>query len=303
MKAVFLDSGVIDPGDISWSSVEAICDFVKYDDTPEEQAHERLKDSEAVFIDSFPITGELMRSCPKLRFLGVAATGYNHIDIATAEELGIAVANVPAYSTDAVAQHAFSLLMTLANRIPDYSRMVSENRWEEAQRTGGIIYPIQLLRGKSIGIVGYGNIGRRVGEMAEAFGMTVNVYSRDREAAVSSDFVSLHCPLTDDNREMVNRDFIGSMKDGAILINTARGGLVDEAALAEALKSGKISAAGLDVLGTEPPQPDNVLLDAPNCIITPHIAFTPHETRMTVVETCAANLKSFIDGEKLNRLV
>lgn len=139
--------------------------------------------------------------------------------------------------------------------------------------------------------------------MAEAFGMTVNVYSRDREAAVSSDFVSLHCPLTDDNREMVNRDFIGSMKDGAILINTARGGLVDEAALAEALKSGKISAAGLDVLGTEPPQPDNVLLDAPNCIITPHIAFTPHETRMTVVETCAANLKSFIDGEKLNRLV
>ena len=247
MKAVFLDSGVIDPGDISWSSVDAICDFVKYDDTPEEQAHERLKDSEAVFTDSFPITGELMRSCPKLRFLGVAATGYNHIDIATAEELGIAVANVPAYSTDAVAQHAFSLLMTLANRIPDYSR--------------------------------------------------------NREAAVSSDFVSLHCPLTDDNREMVNRDFIGSMKDGAILINTARGGLVDEAALAEALKSGKISAAGLDVLGTEPPQPDNVLLDAPNCIITPHIAFTPHETRMTVVETCAANLKSFIDGEKLNRLV
>ena len=303
MKAVFLDSGVIDPGDISWSAVESICDFVKYDNTSEEQVHDRLRDAEAVFTDSFPITGKLMRSCPKLRFLGVAATGYNHIDIATAEELGIAVANVPAYSTDAVAQHAFALLMTLANRIPDYSRMVSENRWEEAQRTGGVRYPIQLLKGKSIGIVGYGNIGRRIGKMAEAFGMTVNVYSRDREAAVSSDFVSLHCPLTDDNREMVNRDFIGSMKDGAILINTARGGLVDEAALAEALKSGKISAAGLDVLGTEPPQPDNVLLDAPNCIITPHIAFTPHETRMTVVETCAANLKSFIDGEKLNRLI
>ncbi len=303
MKAVFLDSGVIDPGDISWKSMEDICDFTKYDSSSEAELYERMKDAEAVFTDSVAITGEMMEKHPKLRFIGIAATGYNHIDLDAAERLGIAVANVPAYSTDAVAQHAFSLLLTLANRIPDYSRLVSENKWDEAQRTGGIKYPIKLLKGKSIGIVGYGNIGRRVGEMAEAFGMTVNVYSRDRDAAVSSDFVSLHCPLTESNSKMVDRGFINSMKDGAILINTARGGLVDEAALAEALASGKITAAGVDVLSEEPPSKDNPLLSAPNCIVTPHIAFTPHETRETVAETCAANLRSFSEGGDLNRLV
>lgn len=303
MKAVFLDSGVIDPGDISWTSLERICELSRYDDTMEAIASERISGAEAIFTDSFPITAELINAHPELKFIGIAATGYNHVDLDAAMKAGVAVANVPAYSTEAVAQHAFALMLTLANRIPDYASLVTQGKWDEAQRTGGIEHPIMLIKGRSIGIVGYGNIGRRVGEMAAAFGMTVNIYSRDREAAVKSDIVSMHCPLTPENRHMVNSDFIRQMKDGAIFINTARGGLVDAEALAEALRTCKIAAAGLDVLENEPPGSDDVLRHAPNCIITPHIAFTPHEARSTVAETCADNLRSFLEGGSLNRLV
>lgn len=303
MKIVFVDSGGINPGDISWESIEALGDFTHYDFTEGEKIVERIGDAEAVFIDSAVMSGEIMEKCPNLRFIGIGATGFNNVDLEAAKRLGIAVTNVPVYSTDAVAQHTFALLLSLTNMIREYGSGVVEGGWYTASDEDRLMFPLTLLKGKSIGIIGYGNIGKRVGEIAQAFGMKVNVYSKDRASAVSSDVVSMHCPLTEDNKRMVDREFIDQMKDGAFFINTARGGLVDEDALADALESGKIAGAGLDVTSEEPPRTDSRLLKANNCIVTPHIAFSPRETRSIVVETCAENLKSFIDGGRLNRLV
>ena len=303
MKIVYLDSGVINPGDISWEKIEKIGEFVNYRETPEMKIAERIGDAEAIFVDSAPITREIMLKCPALKFIGVSATGFDNVDIAAAKELDIAVANVPAYSTEAVAQHTFALLLSITNKIAECSDLVEENGWGKILGRKSLELPVMLLAGKSIGIIGYGNIGKRVGEIAGVFGMTVNVYSRDREAAVKSDVISMHCPLTEDNAKMIDAEFIGRMKPGAIFINTARGGLVDEQALAAALKEGRIAGAGLDVLSEEPPQEDNPLLNLQNCIVTPHIAFSPVEARTTVIETCAENLKSFIRGEKSNRIV
>ena len=298
MKSVFLDCGVINPGDVSWSPIEKVSELTYYADTPKNKIAERLAGADAVFIDSLVIDREIMQQCPDLKFIGAAATGFNNIDLEAAAEMGIAVTNVPAYSTDAVAQHAISLLLAVTNNVEVFNRKVSEGRWNGCQ---GI--PVTLLAGKSIGIVGFGNIGKKTAHIAEALGMTVNVYSRDKEAAISSDVVSLHCPLTPENTGMIDEEFISRMKDGAILINTARGALLDEQAVADALKSGKIAGAGLDVLAQEPPAEDNPLVGLDNCLVTPHIAFTPKETRQSVIDVCGANLESFIKGEKLNRLV
>lgn len=298
MKSVFLDCGVVNPGDVSWGPIENVTELKYYAETPEELILERLEGMDAVFVDSLRLDRRIMEKCPQLKFIGIAATGFNHIDLEAASELGIAVANVPAYSTDAVAQHAISLLLAVTNNVEAFSNKVDEGQWDRCQAI-----PVTLLAGKSIGIVGYGNIGRKTAQIAEALGMTVNIYSRDKEAAIGSDVVSLHCPLTPENTGMVNDEFISGMKDGAILINTARGALLDEAAVAEALKSGKLAGAGLDVLAQEPPADDNPLIGLDNCWITPHIAFTPKETRQSVVDVCGANLDSFIKGEKLNRLV
>lgn len=303
MKSVFLDCGIVNPGDISWEEIEKHGEFRFYKNTPEDKIVERIGDAEAVFIDSLPVTREVMEKCPNLKFVGAAATGFNNIDLDAAEELGIAVANVPAYSTDAVAQHAISLLLSVTNSVEEYNAAVAAGEWQHRKEEPFKGLSVTLLAGKSIGIVGYGNIGKKVAQIAEALGMTVNIYSRDRDAAIKSDVVSLHCPLTQENRGMVDRAFIASMKDGAILVNTARGALLDEEAVAEALKSGKLAGAGLDVLAEEPPQENHPLIGLKNCWITPHIAFTPVETRKVVVDTCGANLKSFIEGGKLNRLV
>ena len=303
MKSVFLDCGIVNPGDISWEEIEKHGEFRFYKNTPEDKIVERIGDAEAVFIDSLPVTREVMEKCPNLKFVGAAATGFNNIDLDAAEELGIAVANVPAYSTDAVAQHAISLLLSVTNSVEEYNAAVAAGEWQHRKEEPFKGLSVTLLAGKSIGIVGYGNIGKKVAQIAEALGMTVNIYSRDRDAAIKSDVVSLHCPLTQENRGMVDREFIASMKDGAILVNTARGALLDEEAVAEALKSGKLAGAGLDVLAEEPPQENHPLIGLKNCWITPHIAFTPVETRKVVVDTCGANLKSFIEGGKLNRLV
>lgn len=303
MKTVFLDCSGVNPGDISWETIEQQCDFTYFETTTKEEAAERLKDAEAVFVDSFPITREIMEQNPKLEFIGIAATGFNHIDLDAAKELGIAVANVPAYSTDAVAQHAISLLLSVTNRVELLNQCVTAGKWQDCNEHI-LDYPtLTLLAGKSIGIIGYGNIGKKVAQIAEALGMTVNIYSRDKDAAIKSDVVSLHCPLTPKNTGMVDEAFLSKMKDGAILINTARGALLDEEAVAKALNSGKLAGAGLDVLAKEPPQDNHPLIGLPNCWITPHIAFTPVETRRVVIETCGANLESFINGGTLNRLV
>ena len=303
MKSVFLDCGIVNPGDISWEKIEKNGEFEFYKNTSESEVINRIDGAEAVFVDSYPITRELMEKCPSLKFIGIAATGFNHIDLEAAKELGIAVANVPAYSTDAVAQHAISLLMAVTNNVEAFNRAVADGEWQSRKEEPFKGLSVTLLAGKSLGIVGYGNIGKKVAQIAEALGMKVNVYSRDREAAVKSDVVSLHCPLTPENTGMVDAQFISEMKDGAILINTARGALLDEEAVAEALKSGKLAGAGLDVLANEPPEDNHPLIGMKNCWITPHIAFTPVETRKVVVDTCGENLKSFIEGGSLNRLV
>lgn len=303
MKSVFLDCCGVNPGDISWESIEKFSDFQNYETTAADQIVERLQGAEAVFVDSVPLNRAVMEACPDLKFIGIAATGFNHIDLEAAKELGIAVANVPAYSTDAVAQHAISLLLSVTNRVEQLSRAVTEGKWKDCNEHL-LDYPtLTLLAGKSLGIIGYGNIGKKVAQIAEALGMTVNVYSKDKDAAITSDVISLHCPLTPENTGMIDEGFLSKMKDGAILINTARGALLDEEAVAAALKSGKLAGAGMDVLAQEPPQDNHPLIGLENCWITPHIAFTPIETRRIVVETCGANLESFINGGTLNRLV
>ena len=304
MKIVFLDHEVIDRGDIDWGRVSALGDLTIYPHTESDaQAIERLQGADAVLIDEYPIGRAIMEACPDLKFIGPAATGYNHIDLACAREKGIAVCNVPAYSTEAVAQHAFALLLALAGGIRHFDREIHEGRWNTDSGNAYQPWPVLLLEGKSIGIVGYGNIGRKTAQIAKTFGMTVNVYSQDPEAAVSSDVVSLHCPLTEENRGMVDAEFLSRMKDGAILINTARGALLDEEAVAEALRIGKLAGLGADVLSQEPPSPDNPLLSAPNCILTPHIAFTPVEIRQRVIDICADNIRDFLAGGDLNRIV
>lgn len=303
MKGVFLDCAIVNPGDIPWDGLREVCELSTYERTSRDQIAERLRGAEAVFIDAAAIDREIMRSCPQLRYIGIAATGYNHVDLEAAAEYGIAVTNVPSYAADAVAQHAIALLLSVTNKVQIYNEAIIDGQWQKSKDYTFVKAPLTLLAGKTLGIVGYGAIGRRVGEMAEALGMKVNVYSRDPQAAIGSDVVSLNCPLTEENAGMVDEEFIGRMKDGAILINTARGGLVDENALAEALKCGKLSGAGLDVMAKEPPDGDNPLIGLPNCYITPHIGFVPVEARRIVVDTCAENLRSFLDGGRLNRLV
>lgn len=289
MKAVFLDCIDINRGDISWNPVENLCELQYFLTSTAEEAASRLQGKDAVFIDSFPIGRKIMEEHPQLKYVGIAATGFNHVDLAAAKELDVAVTNIPAYSTDAVAQHAIALLLQITNRPGTY---------DDVETT-----PLTLLNGKTLGIVGYGNIGRRVGEIAQSLGMEIIPYSVDPERAVKADVLSLNCPLTEENRHMVDRAFISGMKDGAILINTARGALVDEQALAEALKSGKLKAAGLDVLEKEPPDADCPLLELENCVITPHVAFTPKETREKIIELLAENLRSFLEGGRFNRLI
>ena len=303
MKCVFLDCAGVNPGDISWKTFQHFCTFQWYEKTEKEQMQERLIGAEAIITDSVIIDRKIMEQFTDLKYIGIAATGFDNVDTEAAEELGIAVTNVPAYASDVVAQHAAALLLYVTNKIHIYDDAVKNGKWNSKSDGGFSDVSITLLCGKSIGIIGYGAIGKRIAEIAKALGMKVNIYSRNPSAAISSDVVSLSCPLTEDNAGIVNEDFINNMKDGAVLINTARGGLIDENALARALKSRKISAAAIDVMALEPPEKDNPLLSLENCFITPHIGFSPLETRRIVIETCAENLKSFLKGGRLNRIV
>lgn len=303
MKLVILDATSINPGDLSWSPLEEICNFKSYDRTSEDEILSHIGDCDGFFVSKVTITREIIESCPNLKFIGVTATGYDNVDVQAAKDLGVAVCHVPAYSTEAVAQHAFALILELTNRVGSYNAEVQAGEWYRSEDFTFIREPLTLLDGKSLGIVGFGNIGKRVGRIAEAFGMKVNVYSKDPEAAMQSDYVTLHCPLTEDTRGFINKDFISGMKDGAILINTARGALVNETDLAEALKSGKLAAAALDVLATEPPVEPHPLIGLPNCILTPHNAWMPKETRQKVIDICAENLQSFLNGGTKNRIV
>ncbi len=302
MNIVFLDHAIVNPGDLSWEPLQRFGDLKCYLRSTRVEALERAKDADILISDSFAIDREFIEACPALKLIVIAATGFNHIDIDAAKARGIGVANVPAYAAETVAQHAFALLLSLTNQIQAYGDAVNAGVWQAAKDYTFLKAPITLLLGKSIGIIGYGSIGKRIAKIAESFGMKVNIYSRDPEAAVTSDVVSLSCPLTKENTGMVNAEFISCMKNGAFLINTARGKLIDEQALADALKSGKLAGAGLDVMAQEPPLDGSPLLNLENCHITPHISFTAPEARQTIINVMAENIGSFLGGGVLNRL-
>lgn len=302
MKIVVLDGSNANPGDLSWDILNQYGKVTVYEHTPDD-VYSCIKDAEAVFTDTTSLSGDLIKRCPKLKFIGKLATGYDNIDLEAASQLGIAVYNTPGYSTEAVAQHTIALMLEAACRIRAKNTLAKQGLWIADGVLSYDAAPSMLLAGKSLGIIGYGNIGRKVGEIASALGMNINVYSRSREAAICSDIVSLHCPATADNYHMIDDSFISQMKDGAIIINTARGSLIDENALVKALQSGKISYAALDVLENEPPDIGNPLLRLENCCITPHAAWIPPETRKKIIDIAAANISDYLNGKDTNRII
>lgn len=303
MHIVILDGYTVNPGDLTWAALETLGDLTVHERTPQEQVIAAIGAAEVVFTCKNRIDAKILDACPQLKFIGELATGYDNIDLAAAKAHDVAVCNVPGYSTEAVAQHTFALLLEIANGVGFSSRAVHQGQWCKSPDFCMVTQPLIQLYGKSLGIIGYGHIGRRVAEIAKTFGMTIHVYSQDREAAIKSDVVSLHCPATAENIGFINRDFFRQMKDGAILLNTARGALINEADLAEALRSGKLAAAAVDVVNGEPMRPDCPLLGVPNLYITPHVAWATQRARSIICETSAKNLQSFLDGGSLNRIV
>lgn len=315
MKIVILDGYTINPGDLSWSRLEAYGKLTVYERTPKELIAERIGNAEIVMTSKCVLTSEIMNGCPNLKWIGILATGINMVDMEYATSHGIPVTNIPSYSTDSVAQFTFSLLLEICNNAGLHNEAVHSGDWQHSKDFSFTVSPQMELAGKILGIIGYGNIGKRVAKIAEAMGMKVLIassypepsFETDRIKFVSkeellsaSDVISLHCPLTDENKGFINQNSISRMKDGVILINTSRGPLINEDDLAAALKSGKISAAGLDVLSVEPPSGGNPLIGLPNCIITPHIAWITRESRIRLIDTAVRNLESYLAGGKLN---
>ena len=303
MKGAVLDGYTITLDDLDWGPLKEIVDLKVYDRTSPEEIVDRIKDCEAVFINKVKMTDEIYSACPNLKFVGELATGYDNANVGAASAHGVAVANVPAYATEPVAQHTMALILEITNNVGYYTEKIHDGAWVRSKDFTFIDRPLMRLKGMSLGIIGYGSIGRRVAEIAEAFGMKINIYSQDKEAAVKSDIVTLHCPATDENKGFINKDFIGKMKEGAILINTARGALVNEEDLANALKSGKLKAAALDVVNGEPQNPSSPLLGVKGLYMTPHLAWSDKEARKMIIDTTADNVRSFIEGGNLNRVV
>lgn len=302
MKAVILDGYTVNPGDLSWKPLEDICSLTVYDRTSDADIISRIGDCEAVFTSKCRITAEIMAACPSVKFIGVLATGYDNIDIKEAASRAIAVCNVPSYSTESVTQHTFALLLELCNHVGLHNQAVQEGKWSSCPDFSMVMSPMFQLSGKSMGIIGYGTIGKRVSQVAEALGMKVYAYSQAPEEAVTADVVSLHCPAVPQNRGFVNKEFINRMKTGAMLINTARGALLNEYDLADALRSGKLAGAALDVVSTEPIASTSPLLNVPNLLITAHMAWTSREAREIICTVSADNLNAFIKGQTMNRV-
>ncbi len=310
-KLVILDGIVANPGDLSWEPLCALADVTIYDRTAPEDVIARIGTAEMVLLNKVNITAEMMDACPNMKYIGILATGYNVVDIAAARERGIAVANVPAYSTPTVAQFTFALLLEICQRVGHHNQAVQSGKWCACPDFSFWDYPLIELQGKTLGIVGYGSIGKAVAKIARAFGMEVMAYSRrgaedyhtDLDTLyASSDVVTLHCPLTAENAGMINAETISKMKDGVILINTARGGLINENDLAAALKSGKVYAAASDVMGKEPLNADCPLLGIPNMIITPHIAWAAQEARQRLLNTVEGNVRAYLAGNPINNV-
>ena len=309
MKIVVLDGYAANPGDISWQEMEELGELTVYERTGPCDIVPRANDAEAVLTNKCRITREVICALPRLRYIGELATGYNNIDVACASEKGVAVTNIPAYSTQSVAQHVFALILEAASRVGEHSRLVKEGEWEHCPDFCFWRHPLTEIAGKRLGVIGAGAIGSRVARIGRAFGMTVTEYSPSRcpretldSIIEESDIISLNCPLKKDNAEMINSSVIARMKRGTWLVNTARGGLVDESAVAEALKSGQIGMYMADVVTEEPIRGTNPLLGAPNMMLTPHIAWAPYEARVRLMDTAVNNLKAYLEGRRLNRV-
>lgn len=315
MKIVILDGYTENPGDLSWGGIEALGDLIVYDRTPSDQIVERIGDAKAVYVNKVPITKETIQACPNMKFIGVLATGYNVVDTEAAKEAGIVVTNIPTYGTDAVAQYTMALLLELCHHVGEHSDAVKKGDWTNNKDWTFWNYPLIELAGKTLGIIGFGRIGQRTAEIAQAFKMNILAYdeypNKDLESdnckyvsldelLADSDVISLHCPLFPSTEGIINKDTISKMKDKVLIINTSRGPLIVEEDLKNALNSGKVAGAAVDVVSTEPIQMDNPLLEAKNMIITPHIAWAPKESRQRLMDVAVDNLKAFIDGTPQN---
>ena len=318
MKAVFLDFGTLGPSELDPSPLaDAVSDLTLYDSTSGEELADRIRDADIVYTNKIRFDDEIFDLAKSLKFIGLTATGTDNVDIDAARERGIAVCNIVAYCTQSVVEHVFGVLLNLTHNLGRYHALVRAGRWQQAENFCTLDYPLRELSAMTLGVVGLGELGGGVKEIAEQFGMQVLVARRVGSEALpndgridldellqKSDVISLHCPLNDATRHMLGADQFRRMKDTAILINTARGGLIDSAALVEALESGEIAAAAIDVLPQEPPVDGNPLLDykGDNLIMTPHIAWATVEARQSAIDELAANVRAFLNGERRNRV-
>lgn len=314
MKIVVLDGAALNPGDLSWQWLSAFGEYTVYPRTDSEEAViARIGNSEIVLTNKTPITENILSACPSVRYIGVLATGYNVIDCQAARKRNIPVTNVPSYGTNAVAQFTFALILEVCHQVGLHSTAVHAGQWEHSPVFSFWLTPQSELAGKTLGIIGLGRIGLAVAKIADAFGMRVLAASRTQKSAAApaqyadldtvlreADILSLHCPLFPETERLIRRETIAKMKDGAILINTSRGGLIDEQDVAEALASGKLRALAADVVSQEPIVGSNPLLSAPNCIITPHMAWAPAESRQRLMDCVADNLRCFLTGAPQN---
>ena len=314
MKIIVLDGFTENPGDLSWEGFEKFGELVVYDRTPEKDIVNRIGNAEAVITNKTPLAASVFESCSKIKYIGILATGYNIVDTEAASKKGIVVTNVPTYGTAAVGQFAIALLLEICHHIGHHDSEIKKGRWEHSIDFCFWDYPLIELAGKTMGIIGFGRIGQVTGTIARALGMKVIAYDEkpnDEGKAIgeyvslpdllgASDVLSLHCPLLPSTQGMINKDTIAKMKDGVIFINNSRGPLVVEQDLADALNSGKIYAAGLDVVSHEPIKGDNPLLTAKNCILTPHISWAPKESRKRLMDVAVANLEAFVNGRREN---
>ena len=314
MKIVILDGYAANPGDVSWDALQDLGSVTVYDRTKPEETTDRAAGAEVVLTNKVVLGRKEIEQLPQLRYIGVLATGYNVVDVQAAHERGIVVTNVPAYSTESVAQMVFAHLLTVTNRTEHYAQQNRQGRWCWNPDFCYWDTPLRELAGKTFGIVGLGNIGSRVAQIALAFGMRVKAMTSKSEDMLpagiqkadlmellaTADVLSLHCPLTDDNRQFINARTLAVMKPSAIIINTGRGPLVNDGDMAEALAEGRLAAYCADVLTEEPPKTDNPLLQQPNAYITPHIAWATHEARCRLIDTAVKNVRSFADGHPVN---
>ena len=314
MKIVVLDGHALNPGDLSWDFLKQFGDVTVYERTPDELIVPRIGDADMILLNKCPITAATLDACPSVKLICVLATGYNVVDTAAAKERGIPVCNVPDYGTAAVAQFTFALLLELCHQVGHHAQTVREGKWCESPDFCYWDTPQMELAGKTLGVIGFGRIGRAVGKIANAFGMKVIAYNRSQceegkaigsyvnleELLTTADIISLHCPLSAENTGMINAEAIRKMKDGAILINTARGPLVEEAAVCAALENGKLRGYGCDVISEEPMKVHNPLKNAPNCIVTPHMAWAPIESRKRIQDCTERSIKAFLEGNPIN---